>query len=87
MQILRQIRQLGNVLGSGAAAAADHLHAQVFDEVHQRHAQFHRGEVVHCLTADVFGQSGIGNAGNGEGRLLRQVFECGLSSGRGRWRS
>ena len=75
MQILRQICQLGNVLWSGAAAAADHLYAEVFDEVHQGHAQLHGGEVVYGLATDVLGESGVGDAGNGEGRLLGQVLD------------
>ena len=59
--------------GSGAAASTDHLHAEVFNEVHQLHLQLHRREAVMGHPANVFRQSGVGNAADGEGGMLREV--------------
>ncbi len=63
------------MLRPGATAAADHLHPQIFDEVHQRHPQLHRGEAVDRIAAHVLGQPGVGDAGDHKGRLLRQVLD------------
>ena len=61
------------MLWSGTAATTNHLHAQIFHEVHQRHAQLHRRQTVVSLTAHVLWQSGVGDAGDGEGGAFRQV--------------
>ena len=59
--------------GGGAAAAADHLHPEVLDEVQQLHLHLGGGEPVVGHPADVFRQAGIGNAAHHEGAVLAQV--------------
>ena len=44
---------------SGAATSADDSYAVVFDEVFVILCQVFRGELVHCVSADVLRQSGV----------------------------
>ena len=70
-----QFSQRSDVGRGGAAAATDHLHAQVLDEVHQLHLQLNRRESVVGHTADVLGQPRIGNATHHKGTVGTQIAD------------
>ena len=73
MQFRGQLRQGADVVGGGAAATADHLHAEIFDEVQQLHLHLHRRQPVVGDAADVLRQAGIGNAAHHEGTVLAEI--------------
>ena len=72
---LRHLGELTDMFVARPAATADNLHPQILDEVHQRHPQFHWRQPVVSLSADVFRQSGIGNAGDDKGGMFREVAD------------
>ena len=53
MEFGRQLRQGADVGRGGAAAATDHLHPQVLNEVQQLHLHLGGGEAVMGHPADV----------------------------------
>ena len=75
LQLGRKVSQGADVAGRGAATAADHLHPEVFDEVHQLHLHLHRRQPVMGHTADVLRQSGVGDAAHHKGAVLAQVAD------------
>ena len=53
-----------------STTAADHLHTEVFDEVHELHLQFDRRQAIVGNTTDVLRQTRIGNAADGKWGML-----------------
>ncbi len=62
-----------DVVGSRAAAAADHPHAELLDEVRKVACQFLGGEVIRHLTIDHLGQPGVRDARNRNAGVRREV--------------
>jgi len=60
--LLGKLRQGCDMGWRSAAAAANHLNPEVFDEVVHRHLHLHRSQAVMGHTAHVFRQTGIGDA-------------------------
>ena len=75
LELLGQFRQAADVGGSGPATPTDHLDAQILNEVHQLHLQFSRRQAVMGHASDVFGQACVGNATDGERRMLGQITD------------
>ena len=73
MEFGRQLSQGADVGRGGAAAATDHLHPQVLNEVQQLHLHLGGGEAVMGHPADVLRQAGIGDAAHHEGAVLTEV--------------
>ena len=74
LELLSQFRQ-ADVGRSSTAATTDHLHTEVLNEVHELHLQLHRREAVMSYAANVFRQSGIGNAADGEGGMFGEIAD------------
>ena len=60
------------MLGRGAAAAADDLHAVLGDETAMIRGQFRGGELVDSVAAFVLRQAGVGLHADGHGRVLAE---------------
>ena len=71
----RELRQRSDVTRGGATATTDHLHAQIFNEVHQLHLQFHWGEPVVGHATNVFRKTSVGNAAHRERGVLGEVAD------------
>ena len=59
--------------GGGAAAATDHLHAEIFDEVQQLHLHLQRRQPVVGDATDVLREAGIGDAAHHERAVLAEI--------------
>ena len=71
--LLGQLSQGPDMGWRGAAAATNHLNAEVFDEVVHRHLHLHWSQAVMGHTPHVFRQTGIGNATHHEGSVRAEV--------------
>ena len=69
------VHQGFQVLRSGAAAAADHAHAVLLGKLEERLGECFRFKRVNSLAVHVERQAGIGNAGDGQSGVLRQVAD------------
>jgi hypothetical protein len=83
-QVLGGRRQLADVLGCRAAAAAHHLHAQLGDEPAVVLDELLGREVVVHLSVDHRGQAHVGQARDGDRAVGRQVAQVLVHLGRAR---
>ncbi len=69
------VGELADVLGCGAAAAADHVHTEVGDEAPLEVHELLGGEVVVHLAVHDGGQPGVGEHRDGDPRVRREVAQ------------
>ena len=74
-EVLHRVGEETDVVGCGAAAPADHLHAQLGDEAGLVLGQLLGREVVVHLAVDHRRHAGVGQAGDRHARVLREVAQ------------